>query len=84
MDEKKIKKQEYDRQRRIDNHDEILQKEKIHRQENKEMIAFKNRNYYYKTLEERCKYIECSCGRKYQLCKKARHFKSKFHINNSN
>ena len=84
MEEKKLKKQEYGRQRRIDNHDEILQKEKIYRQENKTMISLNNSIYYYKTLEERCKYVECSCGRKYQIFKKARHFKSKCHIKNSN
>ena len=55
MEEKKLKKQEYDRQRRIDNHDEILQKEKIYRQENKNMISLNKSFYYYKTLKKRCK-----------------------------
>ena len=54
------------------------------REEKRDEINEGHKKYYYENFERITKYIDCCCGKKYQLCKKARHFKSQHHISYSN
>ena len=54
----------------------------IRREAKRDEINEEKRNYHYKNKERRTEYIECDCGMKYQLRSKARHFKTKYHIEN--
>ena len=52
------------------------------REEKRDEINEGHKKYYFENFERRTEYIECGCGKKYQLCKKARHFKTQHHISN--
>jgi len=67
-----------------DNKQELAEKKKEYREKNKETIAEKKKEHYQNNkeeiLEKQSKKFECPCGGKYTHNHKARHFKTKKHI----
>ena len=53
------------------------------REEKRDEINEGHKKYYYENKERRTEYIVCGCGKSYQLRSRARHFKSKHHIENN-
>ena len=73
------------RYRNGEKREELLQKSKDYYEENKEKKLQRQKDYNEenkeKIKEHKSKVIECECGRKYQICSKARHLKTAYHIN---
>jgi hypothetical protein len=55
--------------------------QKIYNENNKEKIAEKCKEYYENNKEIIKQIITCECGKQFQNCKKARHLKTKVHLN---
>lgn len=83
-EEHKEEKAEYDKKYRQDNHDTMTAYEKKYREENKDTI----KNYMVKYNQEnkdaitarKSKKVMCECGEEYTTNHKARHMKSKRHL----
>ena len=71
-EERKISVIQYKKKYRENNNEEIIEKERVYRELNKDKIN--------KTRKQK---FECKCGGKYTIQNKARHMKTKTHINNS-
>ena len=67
----------------IDNKEKINQKAKQYHIVNKEKLNQKSKQYYIDNKEKLNQKSNCSCGRTYTHNSRARHNKSKFHINNT-
>jgi hypothetical protein len=80
-------KKEYDRQHREANSEHYQKYKNEWREQNKDYLKEKRKEHYEKNKEEikkeRSKVCLCACGKEYTNCHKARHEKTKYHIENS-
>lgn len=83
-DEHKEEKSEYNKQYRQDNHDTLTAYEKQYREENKDSIKNYMANYNAENKDaitaRKSKKVLCECGEEYTTNHKARHMKSKRHL----
>jgi phosphoenolpyruvate-protein kinase (PTS system EI component) len=77
-------KKAYDKQYRQLNQEKRKTNAKLYREKNRDKILEVHKQYYHDNFDRRTQKIECKCGKEYQLCGKARHFRSQYHIRRSN
>jgi predicted RNA-binding Zn-ribbon protein involved in translation (DUF1610 family) len=64
------------------NNEELMTEyRKTYRKINKEQLSKYAKEYRKINKEHITEYITCECGKQFQRCKKARHFKTKYHLN---
>ena len=57
-------------------------RKKEYREKNWNAVRELERKYYLKNREKYLSHIDCECGMQYQHKHRARHFRTKFHIEN--